>query len=283
MAEITLDSYGKINLSLDVLHKRDDGYHELNTLMQQIDLKDTIILRDRQKGIKIESNQKEVPLDSTNLVYKAWEQILEKTGMDRGIHIIINKNIPVASGLAGGSSNAAAVLKGLNTLWDLKLSQSELMEIGVNIGADVPFCILGGTAHAQGIGEKLTKLNSFSNKMVLLATIDVPVSTAYVYENINLKGIQDRIDIEQLIQYIQEDDLPGLAKNMANVMEQVVIPEHPILEEIKNTMIDHGALGSIMSGSGPTVFGLFDDEARLYKCKEKLEKNIEKVFVAKTI
>ncbi|MCF6459481.1 4-(cytidine 5'-diphospho)-2-C-methyl-D-erythritol kinase [Clostridium sp. Cult3] len=283
MAEITLDSYGKINLSLDVLHKRDDGYHELNTLMQQIDLKDTIILRDRQKGIKIESNQKEVPLDSTNLVYKAWEQILEKTGMDRGIHIIINKNIPVASGLAGGSSNAAAVLKGLNTLWDLKLSQSELMEIGVNIGADVPFCILGGTAHAQGIGEKLTKLNSFSNKMVLLATIDVPVSTAYVYENINLKGIQDRIDIGQLIQYIQEDDLPGLAKNMANVMEQVVIPEHPILEEIKNTMIDHGALGSIMSGSGPTVFGLFDDEARLYKCKEKLEKNIEKVFVAKTI
>lgn len=283
MAEITLDSYGKINLSLDVLHKRDDGYHELNTLMQQIDLKDTIILRDRQKGIKIESNQKEVPLDSTNLVYKAWEQILEKTGMDRGIHIIINKNIPVASGLAGGSSNAAAVLKGLNTLWDLKFSQSELMEIGVNIGADVPFCILGGTAHAKGIGEKLTKLNSFSNKMVLLATIDVPVSTAYVYENINLKGIQDRIDIGQLIQYIQEDDLPGLAKNMANVMEQVVIPEHPILEEIKNTMIDHGALGSIMSGSGPTVFGLFDDEARLYKCKEKLEKNIEKVFVAKTI
>lgn len=283
MAEITLDSYGKINLSLDVLHKRDDGYHELNTLMQQIDLKDTIILRDRQKGIKIESNQKEVPLDSTNLVYKAWEQILEKTGMDRGIHIIINKNIPVASGLAGGSSNAAAVLKGLNTLWDLKLSQSELMEIGVNIGADVPFCILGGTAHAQGIGEKLTKLNSFSNKMVLLATIDVPVSTAYVYENINLKGIQDRIDIGQLIQYIQEDDLPGLAKNMANVMEQVVIPEHPILEEIKNTMIDHGALGSIMSGSGPTVFGLFDDEAKLYRCKEELEKHIEKVYVCKTI
>ena len=283
MAEITLESYGKINLSLDVLCKRDDGYHELNTLMQQIDLKDTIILRDRQKGIKIESNRKEVPLDSTNLVYKAWEQILEKMEINRGIHIIINKNIPVASGLAGGSSNAAAVLKGLTALWDLKLSQDELLEIGVKIGADVPFCILGGTAHAQGIGEKLTKLNSFSNKMVLLATIDVPISTAYVYENLNLKGIHDRIDIGQLIQYIQEDDLPGLAKNMTNVMEQVVIPEHPILEEIKNTMMYYGALGSIMSGSGPTVFGLFDDEARLHRCKEELRKNIEKVFVAKTI
>lgn len=283
MDEVTLDSYGKINLSLDVLYKRDDGYHEINTIMQQIDLKDTIILKDREKGIKIESNEKGVPLGPSNLVYKAWEQIRNKTGIDRGVHITIEKNIPLASGLAGGSANAATTLKGLNTLWNLNLSQEELMELGANIGADVPFCILGGTAHAQGIGEKLKPLNSFSNKLVLLANIDVPISTAQVYENINPNSMDNRIDIHRLIQYIQEDDLPSLAKNMANVMEKVVIPKYPIIQKIKEIMVGYGALGSIMSGSGPTVFGLFDDEAKLYRCKEELEKHIEKVYVCKTI
>lgn len=283
MDQVTLYSYGKINLSLDVLYKRDDGYHELNTIMQQIDLKDTIILKDRKEGIIIESNEKGLPLDRSNLVYKAWEQISRKTGIDRGVHITIEKNIPLASGLAGGSANAAATLKGLNTLWDLNLSQEELMELGVNIGADVPFCILGGTAHAQGIGEKLKPLNSFSNKLVLLANIDVPISTAQVYENINPNSMDNRIDIHRLIQYIQEDDLPSLAKNMANVMEKVVIPKYPIIQKIKEIMVGYGALGSIMSGSGPTVFGLFDDEAKLYRCKEELEKHIEKVYVCKTI
>lgn len=283
MDEVTLDSYGKINLSLDVLYKRDDGYHEINTIMQQIDLKDTIILKDREKGIKIESNEKGVPLGPSNLVYKAWEQIRNKTGIDRGVHITIEKNIPLASGLAGGSANAATTLKGLNTLWNLNLSQEELMELGVNIGADVPFCILGGTAHAQGIGEKLKPLNSFSNKLVLLANIDVPISTAQVYENINLNSIDNRIDIDKLIQYIQEGDLSSLAKNMANVMEKVVVPKYPIIQKIKKIMIQYGALGSIMSGSGPTVFGLFDNKAKLYRCKEELEKHIEKVYICKTI
>lgn len=283
MEEITLEAFGKINLSLDVLHKRADGYHELNTIMQQIDLKDTIILRELNEGVKIECNNREVPLDNTNLVYKAWEKVIEKTGINRGIHIIIDKKIPIASGLAGGSTNGAAVLKGLNKLWGLNLSQQELMDIGLEIGADVPFCIMGGTAQAKGIGEKLTKLKSFSNKMVLLANVGIPISTAYVYGNLNLSTINSRIDIDKMVQYIEQDDLPKLAQSMANVIEQVVIKEYPIIDKIKKDMIKCGALGSIMSGSGPTVFGLFDNEDKLYKCKNKLEKRIEKVFVAKTI
>ncbi|NMB26908.1 MAG: 4-(cytidine 5'-diphospho)-2-C-methyl-D-erythritol kinase [Tissierellia bacterium] len=283
MEEIVLESYGKINLSLDVLHKRADGYHELNTIMQQIDLKDILILKNRKNGIKIQCNEKEVPLDNTNLVYKAWEKIIEKTGVNRGIHITIHKKIPIASGLAGGSSNGAAILKGLNTLWDLNLSEEELREIGLEIGADVPFCIMGGTAHAKGIGEKLTKLKSFSNKMVLLANVGIPISTAYVYGNLNLDNINSRIDIDKMIQYIEQDNLPKLAENMANIMEQVVIKEYPIIGQLKKDMIRYGALGSLMSGSGPTVFGLFDDEEKLRRCKKELEKKVKKVYTAKTI
>lgn len=283
MDEIVLDSYAKINLALDILYKRDDGYHELNTIMQQIDLKDRIIIRNRNKGIHIQCDNKDVPLDEKNLVYKAWEKIKEKTGINRGIQITIEKKIPVAAGLAGGSSNGGAVLKGLNLLWDLKLSDEELMAIGKEIGADVPFTIMGGTAWAKGIGERLTRLNSFSGKMVLLANMGIPVSTEWVYKNMDLKSINKRVDIESLIRYMEEDDLLSLAKNMENVMEAVVIEKYPQIERIKEDMIKFGALGSLMSGSGPTVFGLFDDEEKLHRCKRELEKKIPNVLVAKTI
>lgn len=283
MDEIVLDSYAKINLALDILYKRDDGYHELNTIMQQIDLKDRIIIRNRNKGIHIQCDNKDVPLDENNLVYKAWEKIKEKTGINRGIQITIEKKIPVAAGLAGGSSNGGAVLKGLNLLWDLKLSDEELMAIGKEIGADVPFTIMGGTAWAKGIGERLTRLNSFSGKMVLLANMGIPVSTEWVYKNMDLKSINKRVDIESLIRYMEEDDLLSLAKNMENVMEAVVIEKYPQIERIKEDMIKFGGLGSLMSGSGPTVFGLFDDEEKLHRCKKELEKKIPYVLVAKTI
>lgn len=283
MKEIVLESFGKINLALDVLYKRNDGYHEINTLMQQIDLKDRVIIKNKEKGLEIQCNDKDVPLDNTNLVYKAWERIIEKTGVNKGAHIIIEKKIPVAAGLAGGSSNGAAVLKGLNILWNLNLSEKELMKIGLEIGADIPFCILGGTAWAKGIGEKLTKLKKFSNKMILLANMGIPISTASVYNKLNLNSINSKVDVEKLINYIEEEDLIGLGQNMTNVMEQVVIKEYPIVEEIKKDMVRYGALGSLMSGSGPTVFGLFDDEEKLFSCKEKLEKKIDKVYVARTI
>lgn len=283
MNEIILDAYGKINLALDVLHKRHDGYHEINTIMQEIDLKDTIILRNRPKGISIECTDERIPTDERNLAYKAWEKIVEKTKEIRGVDIIIKKRIPLAAGLAGGSTDAAAVLKGLNILWDLGLSQRELMEIGKEIGADVPFCILGGTAQAKGIGEKLKSLRSFSNKLILLANIGVEVPTQHVYKSLNLKEKKSVLDMDKLVRYIEDDDLIGVANNMGNFLESVVLKEYPVIEKIKEEMLELGALGALMTGSGPTVFGIFDDEAKLYSCKEKMEGKIKKLIATKTI
>ena len=282
MDEIIIESYGKINLSLDVLYKRNDGYHELNTLMQQVDLKDTLTLKEIKEGIIIECNNSDVPLGSANLVYKAWEKIKERTGVNKGIHIKIDKQIPLASGLAGGSTNGAAVLKGLSELWQLNLGEEELRGIGVEIGADVPFCIMGGTAYAQGIGEKLKKLKPFSNKLVLLANPGIEVSTAYVYNNLVLNK-DKRVDIDRLIRYLEEGNLKGLAENMVNVMEEVVVKDHPIISEIKKDMMKYGALGALMSGSGPTVFGIFDDEEKMIYCRNKLSSKIKKIYMCKTI
>ncbi|MCB5560157.1 4-(cytidine 5'-diphospho)-2-C-methyl-D-erythritol kinase [Anaerosalibacter bizertensis] len=283
MEELIIEAYGKVNLALDVIRKRNDGYHDINTIMQQIDLKDIVTIKDREKGIKIECNNPEVPVDSSNLVYTAWEKMKEKAKIDRGVHIIIEKNIPVASGLAGGSTDAAAVLKGLNKLWKLNFSKKELMDIGVSIGADVPYCIMGGTALAEGIGEKLKILKSFSNKLILLANPGISVSTAHVYNSLRLDKIEKSPDMDMLVQAVENDDIYTLAKNMGNILEQVTVEEFSQIKTIKEDMIRYGALGSLMSGSGPTVFGLFDDEKKLVKCKEYLEKKVAKVIITKTI
>ncbi len=271
MAKIEMESYGKINLSLDVLFKRQDGYHEINTIMQQISLKDTLEIEEiKGKDIIIECNRIDLPTDSRNLVYKAWEKIKQKTGIDNGIKINIKKHIPIAAGLAGGSSNAASTLKGLNRLWNLNLSEDELKEIGVTIGADVPYCLMGGTAHARGIGEELTALKSFSGKSVLLFNPGIEVASSYVYNHLKLTESK-RIDIDKIISFIEIDDLNSLAQNMKNIMENVVVEKYPIIGEIKKVMVSNGALGSLMSGSGATVFGLFDDIDKLNYCKQKLQ------------
>lgn len=283
MSKITVNAYGKINLSLDVLRRRPDGYHEVKMVMQQINLKDIVTIEEiNEEMVLIESNNPNVPTDSSNLVYKAWKLLSQRFGIKKGIRINIEKNIPMAAGLAGGSSNAAAVLKGLNTLWDLKLNQQELMDLGLNIGADVPYCILGGTALAEGIGENLTKLPSFKDKHVLLANPGISVSTAYVYQNLDLKRINKHPNTEELIKAIKEDDMNLLSNNMVNLLETVTIKEHSIINEIKSTMIQHGAFGSLMSGSGPTVFGLFNDKKALSKCMEKLKQFVDIVIYAKT-
>ncbi|MBW4828395.1 MAG: 4-(cytidine 5'-diphospho)-2-C-methyl-D-erythritol kinase [Clostridiaceae bacterium] len=283
MEELIIEAYGKVNLALDVIRKRNDGYHDINTIMQQIDLKDIVTIKDREKGIKIECDNPEVPVDSSNLVYAAWEKMKEKAKIDRGVHIIIEKNIPVASGLAGGSTDAAAVLKGLNKLWKLNLSTEDLMDIGVSIGADVPYCIMGGTALAEGIGEKLKILKSFSNKLILLANPGISVSTAYVYNSLRLDKIEKRPDMNMLVQAVENDDIYTLGENMGNVLEQVTVEEFNQIKTIKEDMIRYGALGSLMSGSGPTVFGLFDDEKKLIKCKEYIKKKVSKIIITKTI
>jgi len=283
MSKIVIDAYGKINLSLDVLSRREDGYHELRMIMQQIDLKDIISIEEIDKGIEIEADSSQIPIDSSNLVYKAWDILSKKFNVDRGVSIKIEKNIPVAAGLAGGSSDAAAVLKGLNQLWNLGLEEKELMDIGLEIGADVPYCIMGGTALAEGIGEKLTKLRPFSNKLILLANPGVHVPTAYVYKNLRLDKIHKHPETDELISYVEENNTKLVAENMVNLLETVTIEEHPIIEDIKETMIKYGALGSIMSGSGPTVFGIFQKEKDMLKCKEFLDKSINTVLMVKTV
>lgn len=284
MKSITLESYGKINLGLDVLYKRSDNYHELRTIMQEISLKDTVSIEEIKDGIIIESNNKDVPLDHRNLVYKAWEAIKRKSGINKGVHIKIHKKIPVAAGLAGGSTNAAAVLKGLNQLWDLNFSQEELRIMGKELGADVPYCISGGTALAEGIGEKLTSLKAFSRKDLLLINPGIFIATEDIYGKLNLEG-KERMDVNKIISSIEDDDMEALSQSMKNVMEEVVIGENPIIGEIKKDMIRYGALGSLMSGSGPTVFGLFEDEDKLIYCENKLKDKYNKglVIKAKTI
>lgn len=283
MKKIIMESYGKINLGLDVLYKRQDGYHEINTIMQQISLKDTLTIEKNKDDIIIQSNNNNLPLDSTNLMYKAWEKLRERFEIKDGVKITIDKQIPIAAGLAGGSSNAAAVLKALNILWELGLKEEELRDIGVEIGADVPYCIMGGTAYAEGIGEKLTPLKSFSGKHILLVNPGIEISTEYVYKNLELNS--SRINMEEIILNLQKDDMKSLGKNIKNIMEKVVIDKYPIVKEIIKEMKNCGALVTSMSGSGPTVFGLFDEKDRLEYCKDIFTKKLNKgrILEAETI
>ncbi|WIV12277.1 4-(cytidine 5'-diphospho)-2-C-methyl-D-erythritol kinase [Proteiniborus sp. MB09-C3] len=283
MKKIKIDAHAKINLSLDVLKRREDGYHELEMIMQQLSLKDIITIEERDLGFTLESNSREIPLDTSNLVYKAYAIIAKRFNINKGIHIYIEKNIPIAGGLAGGSTDAAAVLKGLNTLWKLNLNEEQLMDIGLKIGADVPYCIMGGTALAKGVGEKLTKLNSFSDRLILIANPGINISTAYVYNNLNLDKIADRPQTQAMLKHIEYGDTELVAKEMKNVLETVTIKENPVLSKIKDQMIMHGALGSLMSGSGPTIFGIFKDPVDMTKCEKNLKHSIKTVLSTKTV
>lgn len=271
MKNIDIKSYAKVNLSLDVIYKRSDDYHEISTIMQQISLYDIVSIENTNgKEIIIDSNRYDLPLDSTNLVFRAWEMIKAKTGIERGVKIKLYKQIPIAGGLAGGSSNAAATLLGLNKLWDLNLSDSDLKDMALKLGADVPYCLMGGTAHAEGIGEKLTKIKAFRNKHILLFNPGIQISTSCVYNHLK-PSESSRIDIKSIIEFIENDDIINLAKNMKNIMEEFVIGKYPVIGEAKREMMKCGALGSLMSGSGATVFGLFDDLEKLDRCKDRLE------------
>lgn len=284
MKSIKLDAYGKINLSLDVLRRREDGYHDLRMIMQQIELKDTVEIEEIEKDkIVIESDSQKIPTDERNIVYKIADSLKRKYGVNSGVKIRIEKRIPVSAGLAGGSTDAAATLRGLNELWGLGLSEAELMEHGKPIGADIPYCIYGGTALAEGIGEKLTRLKGFGGKHILLANPEIQVSTAQIYQNLNLEGLNKRPDTERLMQAISEDDLEYVASNMVNVLETVTIPLHPVIEDIKREMMSSGALGALMSGSGPTVFGIFKTEKELDESKAKLDKKVKLTIKTKTI
>lgn len=284
MKTIKLNAYAKINLSLDVLRRKSNGYHELAMIMQQISLKDIVTIKENNTNkVEIKCNNPNVPTDSKNIAHKAATLLSERYNKNIGITIDIEKNIPIAAGLAGGSTNAAAVLKGLNEIWNLNLTTQELMDISLELGSDIPFCIMGGTALAKGIGEELTPLKSFKDKHILLVNPDLPVSTADVYKGLDICNIKDRPDTDLLIEAIELNDEYKLAQNMKNVLESVTIKQLPIIEEIKNMITDQGAIGSLMSGSGATVFGIFKDEVSLEKCKIQMEKRFKNTIKAKTI
>lgn len=262
MTELNLKALAKINLGLDVLGRREDGYHEVRMVMQTIHLYDKISIRKTKKaGISVSTNLYYLPVNENNLVFKAAKLLMEEFAISSGIHIDLKKFIPVAAGMAGGSSDAAAVLFGLNRMFRLGLSLEGLMERGVRIGADVPYCLMRGTALAEGIGEKLTPLAPAPKCPVLIAKPSISVSTKFVYEHLKLDERTRHPDIDALLKAIGEGDLGAMAANMGNVLESVTCGHYPVIGQIKEEMMEQGALNALMSGSGPTVFGLFESKA----------------------
>ena len=268
-----LKAMAKVNLGLDVIRKREDGYHDLRMIMQSIYLYDQLKIEKSEKpGISLSTNRSFLPVDQNNLIVKSARLLMDEFHIEEGVDIRLEKNIPVAAGMAGGSTDAAATLVGLNQLFHLKLSEQELMERGVKIGADVPYCIMRGTALAEGIGEKLTRLPSMPPCYILIAKPGISVSTKYVYTNLHLEQLQHHPDIDGIIGAIEEKSLKGITERLENVLESVTISAYPVIQEIKNQMVSCGALGALMSGSGPTVFGIFEDKERAGYAAEQIRK-----------
>lgn len=274
MEKLMLKSLGKINLGLDVLGRRENGYHDVRMVMQTVYLYDQITLTKAKKpGIALETNLFFLPVDENNLAYRAAKLLMDEFQVKEGVHISLEKHIPVAAGMAGGSSNAAAVLFGINRMFSLGLSTEELMERGVTLGADVPYCIMRGTVLAEGIGEELTPLPPMPKCYVLIAKPPISVSTKLVYEKLDSHEIEDHPDIDGILEGLQEENLEKIASRMGNVLEKVTIEEYPVIAEIKDMMKEHGALNAMMSGSGPTVFGLFDNKEVARAAADKIRKS----------
>ena len=261
MDKIQLKALAKINLGLDVLRRREDGYHEVKMIMQTIGHHDDLEIRKtKTPGIQVKTNLYYLPTNENNLVYKAAKLLMDEFQIQDGVSIQLKKRIPVAAGMAGGSSDGAAVLWGINQMYGLGLSMQALMERGVRLGADVPYCIQRGTALAEGIGEKLSVLPPMPKCTILIAKPGISVSTKFVYENLHANDLkpEQHPDVDSMIEAMRQKDLGLLCSRMGNVLETVTIPAYPVINEIKRTMMDNGAIGSMMSGSGPTVFGIFD-------------------------
>lgn len=259
-----LRAFAKINLGLDILRKREDGYHEVRMIMQTIQMYDVLEMKKVKKpGISLSVNYPYIPSDERNLVYKAAKLLMDEFQVKEGVDIRLEKFIPVAAGMAGGSSDAAAAMVGINHLFKLGLSEKDLMDRAVNIGADVPYCIMRGTALAEGIGEKLTRIAQVPDCYVLIGKPGIGVSTKTAYESLQLDKIQSHPDIDGMIRDIENGNLLAMTDKMGNVFESGIIGKYPVIGEIKDLMEANGALKAMMSGSGPTVFGLFDDREKM--------------------
>lgn len=275
-------SYAKINLTLDVLDRLDNGYHAVKMIMQSLNLFDLIIVDKQKSGIKISTNLKGLPTDEKNIAYKAAALFFAETHISGGAKILIHKNIPVAAGLAGGSGNAAAVLCALNLLYNAELSHNELCELALSLGADVPYCLTGGTQLAEGIGEKLTALTPVKAVPVVLVKPDIGISTAEIYNKIDSASAHSHPDTDGMLKAIADGDIAKIAAGLSNVMESVTADDCPEIVEIKKKMLDFGALGTAMSGSGPTIFGIFPDNAAAKKACDAFSEKYHEVFLTHT-
>lgn len=283
MKEITVEAPAKINLSLDVTGRREDGYHNLETIMQSISLYDRVTVRKQRSGISIECDFPDTPADQRNTAWKAAEAFFAEYPGKGGASIILEKKIPVAAGLAGGSTDAAGVLKALNKLYGEPFSDVRLVDIARKIGADVPFCLRGGTALARGIGDQLVVLPDFAGISVVVVKPPFPVSTAWVYRNLDLGSLGERPDTLTLVSAIGEMDVKTLASGMRNVLESVTIKEYPEIGRLIEEFMEHGALGSRMSGSGSAVFGLFENDDTAENVFDLFRGRYRDVFLVKTI
>ncbi|WP_010293835.1 4-(cytidine 5'-diphospho)-2-C-methyl-D-erythritol kinase [Clostridium senegalense] len=276
-------AYGKINIALDVVGKREDGYHLLKMIMQTVDIYDELEFEKCDKNITINCNKKYLPVDENNLVYKAIKLFMEKYNISSGVKVNIVKNIPVAAGMAGGSADAAATLKAMRNMFKKDVTDGELMELGLKIGADVPYCIVGGTALCEGVGEVVTKLKPFKNKILVVVKPNFGVSTKDVYKALEINKIHKHPETEKLITAMKQENIKYVSKNMRNVLENVTIKKHLLIKQLKEEMMRNGALGSMMSGSGPTVFGFFEDMLKAQDCYDKLKEKYRDCYITRTI
>lgn len=280
---LALRALAKINLGLDVLGRRENGYHDVRMIMQTIYLYDNVTLeKTEEEGISLTTNLFYLPENKNNIAYQAADMLMREFPLPGGIRIHLDKHIPVSAGLAGGSSNAAAVLVGMNIMYDLGLSQKDLMERGVALGADVPYCVMRGTVLAEGIGEILTPVDPLPKCHILIAKPGISVSTKAVYEKLDSGEIKAHPDIDAIIDGLRAQDIRKVAASMGNVLEQVTVEAYPVIEAIKDAMKEQGALNAMMSGSGPTVFGIFETKADAKRAREAIlrRKLARQVYVA---
>jgi len=285
MNEIKIDSYSKINLTLNILARREDGYHEIETIMQSINLADKVIITEEKEGIKIKCNHPQVPVSNQSLAYRSAEKILKKFGIERGVKIEIDKKIPLASGMAGGSANSATILVGINKLFNLTLSNEDLRKIGEELGMDVPFCIQNGTALAYQRGEKITPLPPINPPLwIVVINPGFKISTQWAYNNLNLEKIKRRKDnTEAMLAALREGKPCEIAKNLFNSFERLIIKKYSETARVKDRLINEGALGTLISGSGPAVFGIAQNEEEALQIYEKLKPEYKLIWVVHTI
>lgn len=285
MKEIEIDSYSKINLTLNILGKRRDGYHNIETIMQSINLADRIFIKGEKEGVKIKCSHPLVPVDTQSLTYRSAEKILNRYRIKKGVKIEIDKKIPLASGMAGGSANSASILVGINKLFALNLSNKDLREIGEELGMDVPFCIQNGTALAYHKGEKVTPLPPINPPLwIIIINPGFGIPTKWAYNNLDLGLIKrEKNSTIAMLKALKEGGLEGIAKNLFNSFEGLVIKKYPEIGKIKDRLVEEGALGALMSGSGPTVFGIAQNKEEALRIYEKLKSEYKSIWAVHTV